>query len=101
LRLDYLQLHGGEPPERVEQIRLEFGIKVIKALGIGGPDDLIAAKAYDGVADLLLFDARPGRDASRPAATASLSTGVCCMVKNGTARGSSPAVWRPIRSARR
>jgi phosphoribosylanthranilate isomerase len=66
VRLDYLQLHGRESPERVEQIRLEFGMPVIKALGIAGPDDVTAAKAYDEIADMLLFDAKPAPGAGRP-----------------------------------
>jgi phosphoribosylanthranilate isomerase len=66
VRLDYLQLHGRESPERVEQIRLEFGMPVIKALGIGGAADLEAAKTYDSIADMLLFDAKPAPGADRP-----------------------------------
>ena len=34
VRLDAFQLHGDESAERVEQIRLEFGMPVIKAVGI-------------------------------------------------------------------
>ena len=64
VRLDYFQLHGAETPERVEAIRLEFGMPVIKAVGIGSAADLEAAQAYDEIADMLLFDAKPA-DASR------------------------------------
>jgi phosphoribosylanthranilate isomerase len=66
VRLDYLQLHGQESPARVEEIRQEFGIPVIKALGVAAAADLNAALAYDGVADLLLFDAKPPPAANRP-----------------------------------
>jgi phosphoribosylanthranilate isomerase len=66
VRLDILQLHGSESAERVEQIRLEYGMKVIKALGIKSSADLDAAQAYDNVADYLLFDAKPPADSSRP-----------------------------------
>jgi phosphoribosylanthranilate isomerase len=66
VRLDYFQLHGGESPERVEQIRLEFGMPVIKALGVSAAADLAAAHAHDGIADMLLFDAKPAAGASRP-----------------------------------
>jgi phosphoribosylanthranilate isomerase len=66
VRLDYLQLHGGESPERVEQIRLEFGLPVIKAIAVQDAQDLDAAHAYDGIADLLLFDAKPAAGATRP-----------------------------------
>src|SRR5512142_3290739 len=34
IRLDYLQLHCTESVERVEQVRLEFGMPVIKAVPI-------------------------------------------------------------------
>jgi len=66
LRLDYIQLHGDETPERVEQVRLEFGMPVIKALAISSKADIEAAKAYDGVADLLMFDAKAPAGADRP-----------------------------------
>lgn len=66
IRLDYLQLHGNESVERVEQVRLEFGMPVIKAVSIAGSADVEAAKAYDGVADMLMFDAKAPSDATRP-----------------------------------
>ena len=66
IRLDYLQLHGAESTERVEQVRLEFGMPVIKALPISSQEDVAAAQAYDGVADILLFDARAPEGAERP-----------------------------------
>jgi phosphoribosylanthranilate isomerase len=70
LRLDYFQLHGTESPERVEQVRLEYGMPVIKALGISGVADLDAAMAYAEVADWLLFDAKPPVGADRPGGNA-------------------------------
>lgn len=70
LRLDFFQLHGRETPERVEQVRLEFGMPVIKALGIADPADLDAAAAYAGVADWLMFDAKPPSGADRPGGNA-------------------------------
>lgn len=54
-----IQLHGNETPERVAAIRGRFGIPVMKAFRIGAAADLDAARAFDGVADRLLFDARP------------------------------------------
>ena len=59
--LDALQLHGAETPARVAAIRAATGRIVIKALKIEGPDDLAPVAAYAEVADLLLFDAKPGR----------------------------------------
>ncbi len=66
IRLNYLQLHGAETVERVEHVRLEFGMPVIKALTISSKADVEAAKAYDGVADILLFDAKAPAGADRP-----------------------------------
>jgi len=66
IRLDYIQLHGAETPERVEQVRLEFGMPVIKAVQIAGKADIDAAKAYDGVADILMFDAKAPAGAASP-----------------------------------
>ncbi len=59
--LDLLQLHGSESPERVAAVKRRFARPVMKALPIAEPADVIAADAYLGVADRLLFDARPPR----------------------------------------
>jgi len=54
-----LQLHGGETPERVAQIKARTGLPVMKALAIAGADDLAKARQFEKVADWLLFDAKP------------------------------------------
>src|SRR5580704_6900881 len=61
-----LQLHGRETPERVAAIRTRFGLPVMKAIGIFEEADLALVPVFDGVADLLLFDAKPPRAAGRP-----------------------------------
>lgn len=66
LRLDIIQFHGQETPERIEEIRLDFAVEAIKAVGVSTADDLKAAEAYVNVADYLLFDAKPPKDADRP-----------------------------------
>jgi phosphoribosylanthranilate isomerase len=66
LKPDLLQLHGKEPPERVAVIRSRFGLPVIKALPISERADLSPVHLYGKVADLLMFDARAPRAASRP-----------------------------------
>jgi phosphoribosylanthranilate isomerase len=63
---DWLQLHGAEPPARVADVRQRFGLPVMKAIGVGSSGDLAAAKSYAAVADRLLLDARPPKDADRP-----------------------------------
>ena len=60
--LDLLQLHGSEPRERVADLRQRFGLPTIKAIKLSAPDDLELAARYDGVADWLLFDAKPPRN---------------------------------------
>jgi phosphoribosylanthranilate isomerase len=64
--LDVLQLHGHETPERVEEIGLRSGCRVIKALRVESASDLEPVPAYAEVADMLLFDAKPPRGASWP-----------------------------------
>jgi phosphoribosylanthranilate isomerase len=60
--LDYIQLHGSELPVVIENLRHKLvpdivkDIKFIKAFGISTTADLEQTKAYEGVADLFLFD---------------------------------------------
>ncbi|MAY66391.1 MAG: phosphoribosylanthranilate isomerase [Rhodospirillaceae bacterium] len=68
--VDILQLHGHETPARVAEVRRRFGLPVMKALPIAEPADVDAARAYEGVADRLLFDAKPPKDAERPGGNA-------------------------------
>ena len=60
--LDMLQFHGAESPERVMEAKKTFGLPVIKAIKLAGPDDLFRAGDYLGSADMLLFDAKPPDD---------------------------------------
>jgi phosphoribosylanthranilate isomerase len=60
-----LQLHGHETPDRVAALAARFGRPVIKAIRITGkPGDIERIAAFDGVADLLLFDAAAADDGS-------------------------------------
>jgi phosphoribosylanthranilate isomerase len=63
---DFLQLHGVETPQRVRILRARLGIPVMKALPIAAPADLARMQDYAGIADRLIFDARPPREATRP-----------------------------------
>lgn len=59
IKPDMLQLHGSESPERLMRIRALSGLPVIKAVRVASKEDVLAAKdVYDGVADLVLFDAK-------------------------------------------
>ncbi len=68
--LDLLQLHGQESPERVAAVRARFGLPVIKAIAVEQAADLAAAERYAGIADRLLFDARPPKGALLPGGNA-------------------------------
>ncbi|CAA7616128.1 N-(5'-phosphoribosyl)anthranilate isomerase [Candidatus Terasakiella magnetica] len=70
VRLDLLQLHGHESPERVEAIRLEYGLPVMKMVAVERAEDLLAAEPYFAVADRLLFDAKPPKGAVLPGGNA-------------------------------
>ncbi len=57
--LDVIQLHGSENPRRIVEIKARYRMPVMKAVKIGGPDDLAAAAELAEAADRLLFDAKP------------------------------------------
>lgn len=63
---DLLQLHGEERPERTAEVRRRWAKPVMKAIKVETVADAQAALAYRGIADLILFDARAPKDATRP-----------------------------------
>ncbi len=63
---DYLQLHGRETPARVRDVKARYGLPVIKAVGVATAEDVAGARVYEGVADILLFDAKPAPQAAVP-----------------------------------
>ncbi len=66
LEPDVVQLHGGENPARVKRIGEFCARATMKAIGVSAREDLAAAEPYEGVADLLLIDAKPPKDATLP-----------------------------------
>lgn len=64
--IDMIQLHGQETPERVAEIKARYGLPVIKAIGIAGPEDVVKIDVYARVADQLLIDAKAPKDAVLP-----------------------------------
>lgn len=68
--LDVLQLHGCETPERVAQIRRDFGLLTMKAIAVADALDLQQIERYVSVTDRLLFDARASKEATRPGGNA-------------------------------
>lgn len=65
-RLDLIQLHGQETPERLAQIRRRTGLPVMKAVGLADRGDLAVIHRYAETADMLLIDAKPAKDANLP-----------------------------------
>ena len=64
--LDMLQLHGNESPDRVAEIRARYGLPVMKAVGIAGPEDVEKIALYGKVADQILVDAKAPKGAAVP-----------------------------------
>jgi phosphoribosylanthranilate isomerase len=63
---DLLQLHGNESPERVAEVRRRWAKPVMKAVKVETAQDAEAALRYSGIADLILFDARPPKGSLLP-----------------------------------
>ena len=59
---DFLQLHGIEPPMRVDEIRQKYGLPIIKAIRVKTQLDIKASQQYNISADWLLFDAAASAD---------------------------------------
>ena len=59
VKLDFLQLHGDETPERVRDLKQRTGKKVMKVIKVSEASDIARAEAYVRIADALMFDAKP------------------------------------------
>lgn len=61
-KLDYIQLHGNEPRETLENLRATIDpdikpkVTIIKAISVSSAEDIKKYKEYVGAADLFLFD---------------------------------------------
>lgn len=64
--LDILQLHGSESPMRVSEVRSRYGLPVMKAVGVADQEDVAALDLYAEVADQILVDAKPPKNADLP-----------------------------------
>src|SRR6218665_2984690 len=53
---DWIQLHGPETPHRVEAIRAEAGVEIMKALPIGSAEDVAHIADFLEVAGRILVD---------------------------------------------
>jgi phosphoribosylanthranilate isomerase len=63
---DMLQLHGAESRTRVAAVKTRYGLPVMKAVPVRDKADLDRVADYLGVADRLLFDAKPPKGAVLP-----------------------------------
>ena len=63
---DLLQLHGSESPARMAAIKARYRLPLMKALPVREKADLDRVPDYAGVADRLLFDAKPPKGAELP-----------------------------------
>ena len=66
LQPDLVQLHGKETPARARAIGQRTGAGIVKVLPVSEAADLAAAGAYETVADHLMFETKPPKDAERP-----------------------------------
>ena len=57
-KLQALQLHGCETPQRAAELRARFGVPVWKVIAVASAADIARADGYAGAADLILFDAK-------------------------------------------
>ena len=58
LNLQYIQLHGDENQEYIDEIKNTFGIKIIKKFSIESEKDLVKVNQINNI-DYLLFDYKP------------------------------------------
>ena len=57
-RVDYIQLHGEESPERVDEIARITNIPLIKAIGVQKKSDLLTIRSYESSVDYILLDSK-------------------------------------------
>jgi phosphoribosylanthranilate isomerase len=64
LQPDLIQLHGKETVEDVLRARVDYGLPIIKAVGVSGAEDLVGLEAMEAAADHLLLDAKAPKGAA-------------------------------------
>ena len=57
LDFDYYQLYDVDP-ERTEEIKTKYKIKIITAITVSSKDDVIKYKKYSDISDVILFDSK-------------------------------------------
>lgn len=96
VRLDLLQFHGNETPQRLAELRAEYGVPVMKVIPVAEAADLKAAEPFYDVVDHILFDAKPPKGSDLPGGNAvsfdwSILKGFTCPVPWMLAGGLTPA----------
>ena len=66
LNPEFLQLHGQETPQRVANLKKQFGLPIIKAIGVASSADIQASESFKRDADMVLLDAKPQPGAPAP-----------------------------------
>lgn len=64
--IDMLQLHGHETPARVVAVKARFGLPVMKVVGVADAADLAALDDFSQVADQILVETKPAKNAVLP-----------------------------------
>ena len=57
MNFDYYQLYDVNP-ERTEEIKLKYKIKIITAITVSSKDDVNEYKNYSNISDIILFDSK-------------------------------------------
>ena len=57
-KVDYIQLHGEESPERVDEIARITKVPLIKAIGVEKKSDLRNIRGYESSVDYILLDSK-------------------------------------------
>lgn len=65
-RLEIVQLHGDEKPERIKAIKARHKLAFWKVISVSTASDLEKARRYEAVADLILFDAKTPKASRLP-----------------------------------
>jgi len=61
-----LQMHGSESVSRLSKIKARYDLPVLKAVAVSQAQDIARAQTYDGMADILLLDAKPPQNSHLP-----------------------------------
>ena len=61
ININYIQLHGDEDSNYIQELKNDFAIKIIKNIPISSKQDFLKIKEYNN-ADIFLFDYKPKKN---------------------------------------